>query len=174
MAHPEKIKAVEELTASFEGAGSVFVADYAGLKVSDMTDLRKQLRDAGVEFRVAKNTLLRRAATEAGMPDLVPHLNGPTAIAFGAEDPIPAAKILHDFATRLEIPKVRTFIMDNKSYDAGELKGLASLPSRDILLSQVIAAVESPITGFVCTLDAIIREFVSTVDAIAKQKGEAG
>jgi large subunit ribosomal protein L10 len=174
MARPEKVKAVEELTADLKGAGSVFIAEYTGLKVQDMTELRKQLREAGVRFRVAKNTLIRRAATEAGMPDLIPFLNGPTAIAFGEDDPIPAAKVLQDFATRLEIPKVRTFFVANKGYDAGDLKALASLPSRDVLLSQLIAAVEGPISGFVGTLDAIIREFVGTVDAIAEQKGKTG
>jgi large subunit ribosomal protein L10 len=173
MARPEKVKIVEDMTREFQDAGSVFVADYAGLKVSDITDLRKQLREAGVQFRVVKNTLLRRAAEEAGKKELIEFFKGPTAVALGTDDPIPAAKILHDFSTRLEMPKIRSFRVEDKTYEPADLKTLASLPSREILLAQVIAAIESPITGFVGTLNAIMRDLVGTIDAIANKKGTA-
>ena len=93
MPRPEKVKVVEGLADEFNSAGSVFVADYAGLSVIDITDLRAQLRQAGVSMRVAKNTLLRLAAQQAGMPELVGHFSGPTAVAFGQEDPVAGARI---------------------------------------------------------------------------------
>jgi large subunit ribosomal protein L10 len=173
MPRPEKMQLVVEVTEQFRAAGSVFVTDYAGLTVGDMTDLRKQLRAAGVKYRVVKNTLLRRAASEAGLDDLVDHFKGPTAVAFGPADPVAAAKVFSEFVTRLEKPKVRRFVVDKQPFTPAELRALASLPSRDVLLAQVVGAVQGPIAGFIGTLDAIMRELVGTVDAVAKQKGES-
>lgn len=170
MATAEKIKLVEEITGEFQRAGSVFIADYTGLRVSDMTQLRKQLRDAGVEFRVVKNSLLRRAASEAGLGEIDDSFKGQTAVAFGPADPVQTAKIFHEFYGRIEKPSVRKFVFEKRTYGPADLKEIASLPPREIILSQLVAAVEGPIAGFIGTLDAIIREFVGTVDAIAEKK----
>jgi large subunit ribosomal protein L10 len=170
MATAEKIQVVEDVTREFKNAGSVFVADYAGLRVGDMTELRKQLRGAGVSFRVVKNTLLRRAATESGYGDINTDFKGPTAVAFGPADPVATAKIFHEFYSRLEKPTVRRFVFEKRSYKNSDLKVIASMPPRKVLLSEVISAIEAPISGFVGTLDAIIRELVGTVEAIAEKK----
>lgn len=170
MATAEKIKQVEVVTEEFRKAGSVFVTDYAGLKVKDMTELRSQLRKAGVSFRVVKNTLLRRAASEAGIGDLGTDFKGPTAVAFGPADPVQTAKIFQEFYTRLEKPTVRRFLVEKRTYQPTDLKAIASLPPREIVLAQLVAAIEAPISGFIGTLDAIIRELVGTVDAIAEKK----
>ena len=172
MPRPEKVKIVEGLAGQFSSAGTVFVADYAGLSVTDITDLRAQLRKAGVSMRVAKNTLLRLAAQQAGLPELSDHFTGPTAVAFGQKDPVAGAKILHEFYTRLERPRVRAFVVEHKRYPGDSLKALAALPPREVILSQLLAAIESPIAGFVGTLNAVIRDFIGTVDALAKKKGE--
>jgi len=174
MPRPEKVKVVEGLASDFDAAGSVFVADYAGLSVTDITDLRSQLRAAGVSMKVAKNTLLRLAAKQAGVPELVDHFKGPTAIAFGEKDPVAGAKVLQEFFTRLERPKVRAFMVEGKAYSGENLKAIADLPPREVILSQLIAAIESPITEFVRTLDAVIRDFVGTIDALAKKREEEG
>jgi len=174
MPRPEKVKIVEGLASEFDAAGTVFVTDYAGLSVTDITDLRAQLREAGVSMKVAKNTLLRLAAKQAGVPELVDHFKGPTAIAFGEKDPVAGAKVLQDFLTRLERPKVRAFMVEGKAYPGEDLKAIAELPPREVILSQLIASIEGPITGFVRTLDAVIRDFIGTVDAIAKKKEEGG
>jgi large subunit ribosomal protein L10 len=166
----EKIKVVEDMTQEFRKAGSVFVADYAGLRVGDMTELRKQLRGAGVSFRVVKNTLLRRAAGDAGLGELSPEFKGPTAVAFGPADPVATAKIFHEFYSRLEKPTIRRFVFDKRTYANADLKAIASLPPREVILSQLLASIEGPIAGFVGTLDAMIRELVGTVDAIAEKK----
>lgn len=174
MPRPEKIRVVEDLTEQFRNAGSVFVTDYAGLTVANVTDLRAQLRRAGVTFKVAKNTLLRRAAEDAGLPELTAFFKGPTAVALGGRDPVGCAKVIQEFYTRLERPKVRTFIVEQHAYRPEDLKAMAILPPREIVLSQLVAAVESPISGFVGTLDAIIREFVGTLDALAEKNSAAG
>jgi len=171
MPRQEKVQVVDEVREHFRAAGSVFVTDYAGLTVADMTELRKQLRAAGVKYRVAKNTLLRRAANDAGLTELADAFVGPTAVAFGPEDPVAAAKIFQEFVGRLEKPKVRRFIVEKRAFGAAELRALASLPPRPVLLGQVVAAIEGPIAQFIGTLDGIVRELVGTVDAIANSKG---
>jgi large subunit ribosomal protein L10 len=174
MPRPEKVARVERIAEKFKESKNVFVADYTGLTVIDITDLRKQLREKGVTFRVEKNTLLRLAAKEAGWDKLLPELKGPTAIALSADDPAEPAKILHEFYDRLEKPVVRMFQVDDHPYGPDDLKALAKLPPREILLSQLVAAVESPITGLVGTLDAIIRDFVMTIEAIIEKKENEG
>lgn len=170
MATAEKIKVVEDITAEFKKAGSVFVADYAGLKVGDMTELRRQLRNAGVSMHVVKNTLLRRAANDVGLGEINPYFKGPTAVAFGPADPVQAAKIFHEFYSRLEKPTIRQFVVEKRTYRPSDLKTIASLPPREVILAQLLGAIQGPIAGFVGTLDAIIRELVGTVDAIAEKK----
>jgi large subunit ribosomal protein L10 len=174
MPRPEKVQRVAELTAEFKGAQNIFITDYSGLNVIDITELRKQLRESGVSFRVEKNTLLRRAAADLGYDDLIPLFKGPTAVAFSAQDPTVTAKIMYDFYSRLEKPQVRMFRIENRLYEPAKLEPLAKLPPKEIVLAQLVAAIESPISSLIGTLDAIIREFVATVDAIAKQKKETG
>jgi len=174
MPRPEKVQRVAELSEEFKGARNIFITDYSGLNVIDITELRKQLRESGISFRVEKNTLLRRAATESGFDSLIPQLKGPTAIAFSPEDPTVAAKIFYDFYDRLEKPRVRVFQIDDRLYEPEKLKPLAQLPPRDLLLAQLVATIESPITALVGTLDAIIREFIATVDALADKRKETG
>ncbi|GAB4320478.1 MAG: 50S ribosomal protein L10 [Candidatus Zixiibacteriota bacterium] len=174
MPRPEKVQAVDQLTEEISRAGSIFVTDYAGLTVADMTELRSQLRQAGIRYRVAKNTLLRLAARNADMPELVEYLQGPTAIAFAGDDPVIPAKVFHDFYSRLEKPRVRMFVTDRKVYTQDDLKAVASLPPREQMLAQVVASIEAPLTNFVGTLDAIIREFVGTIDALAKKRTDEG
>jgi large subunit ribosomal protein L10 len=174
MPRPEKVQRVEEITENFKSARNIFIADYSGLNVNDITDLRKQLRENGVAFRVEKNTLLRRAMSKLGWEELLPDLKGPTAVAVSAEDPNVPAKILYDFYDRLEKPKVRVFRVDERLYQGDDLKPLAKLPPRDVLLSELIAAVESPIATLIGTLDGVMRDFVGTLEALAKKKEEGG
>jgi len=170
MLRPEKVQRVAEITERFRAARSIFVADYTGLKVVDITELRRRLREQGVTFRVEKNTLLRRAAVEAGLEELIPQFEGPTAVAFALDDPTVPARILQEFYARLEKPKVRAFRVEGRMYGPGDVRPLAELPPREVLLSMVVAAVESPISALVGTLNAILRECVATVEAIAEKK----
>jgi large subunit ribosomal protein L10 len=170
MPKPEKISTVAELKEVFQNAGSFFVTDYQGLNVADISALRKNLRENGVKFVVAKNTLFRIAAREAGAPTMDEHLKGPTAIAFALKDPAVAAKILNDSFKDKQLPKIKIFVLDREVYGGSDIGRLADLPPREILLSMLVAAVESPLTGLVSAVEAVITELVRTVDALADQR----
>jgi large subunit ribosomal protein L10 len=170
MPKPEKISTVAELKEVFQNAGSFFVTDYQGLNVADISTLRKNLRDNGVKFVVAKNTLFRIAAREAGAPAMDEHLKGPTAIAFALKDPAVAARILSDSFKEKQLPKIKMFVLDREVYGGTDIGRLADLPPREILLSQLVSAVESPLTGLVAAVEAVITELVRTVDALAEQR----
>ena len=170
MPKPEKVQAVEEMTKLFQESGSFFVTDYQGLNVEAITDLRKNLRENNVRYLVAKNTLLRLAAKNAGKDGLEEYLNGPTAIAFAADDPSVAAKVLHESFKTRELPRIKVFVVEDEHHSADALKRLADLPSRDILLSQLVAAVESPLTALARSLNAVFQELIGTVDALAEKK----
>ncbi|MCK4632267.1 MAG: 50S ribosomal protein L10 [candidate division Zixibacteria bacterium] len=165
-----KIEAVAEIKKLFKGSSSLFVTDYQGLNVADMTVLRKDLRENNVKFFIGKNTLLKIAAKESGVEGLDEHLIGPTAIAFTADDPAVAARILHKSFKDRELPRMKVFLVDNKVFAGGEIKRLADLPTKEVLYSMVVAAVESPLTELVGTLDGVFRKLVGTVDALAEKR----
>ncbi|MEA2030779.1 MAG: 50S ribosomal protein L10 [candidate division Zixibacteria bacterium] len=170
MPNPTKVAAVTDYKKLFEESDSFFVTDYQGLNVADITILRKDLRENQVKYLVAKNTLLKRAASEAGVEGVHEFLNGPTAIAFCSEDPAVAAKILHKSFEKRNLPIMKAFWLDRKQFDASEIKRLADLPPRDILLSQVVAAVEAPFSELVGSIDGFFRKLVGTIDALAEKK----
>lgn len=169
----QKVDIVADLTQQFSQAQSIFVTDYAGLTVGQITKLRKSLRDSGITFVVAKNTLMRIAARNAGYDHLDKFFKGPTAVAFGAVEPNVPAKILFDAAKEYEAvskPEIKVFYFSRQEFAGADAARMAKLPPREILLSQLIAVIESPISSLVGTLDGIIRNLVGTVDAIARQK----
>ena len=174
MPKPEKIEAVAALKQLFEESDSVFVTDYQGLNVADMTVLRKELRTNNVKYLIAKNTLMKIAADQAGIKDIGHHFSGPTAVALTKDDPAVAARILHDSYKDRDLPRMKAFIVDNECYDGSEIKRLADLPPRDILLSQLVASVEAPFSELVGSLDGFFRGLVGVIDALGeKRKSEA-
>ncbi len=170
MIKQEKEKVVRELTEKMKEAKAIYLTDFTGLDVVRATELRKKLREASVEYQVVKNTLAQLAAKNAGMEMLLDYLTGPTGLAFGVKDPIVPAKILVDFAKNDDKPSVKVGVIDGKMIDIKQVKQLALLPSREVLLSQLLSVMQSPISGLVGALSGIIQKFVGTVDAIAKQK----
>jgi large subunit ribosomal protein L10 len=174
MPKPEKIEAVAALKKLFEESDSMFVTDYQGLNVADITVLRRQLSTKNVRYLIAKNTLMRIAAVQAGVKDLDRHFSGPTAVAFAQDDPAVAAKILYDSYKDHDLPRMKAFIVDNDYYDGSEIQRLAELPSRPVLLSHLVAAVEAPFSGLVGSLDGFFRGLVGVIDALGeKRKSEA-
>jgi large subunit ribosomal protein L10 len=171
MPKPEKIETVSEIKKYLQECKSVFVTDYSGLNVEDITSLRKNLRENSVKYLVAKNTLLKIAARGTGFEGIIDYLKGQTAIAFGFDDPSVPAKILYDSFKAKERPKIKAFIVDNKFYPGQEVVRLADLPPRDVLLSQIVAAVESPVSSIIGSIDAVFQDLIGTVDALAKSKG---
>lgn len=175
MPNPQKINTVAEIKKLFDDASSIFVTDYQGLSVAEITGLRKNLRENQVTYRVAKNTLLRLAANQAGVGDMIDeHLTGPTAVAFTSEDAAIAAKILHDSYKDKELPRMKVFVVDGQVFSGQEIKRLAGLPPREILLAQVIAAVEAPISKLVGALDGFFRELVGSIEVLTEKKKSEG
>lgn len=170
MPKPEKIETVAELTEVFTSAPSYFVTDYQGLNVADISTLRKNLRESNVRFVVAKNTLFKIAAREAGMPTLDQHFKGPTAVAFAMKDASSAAKILNDSFKEKQLPRIKAFVFDKEVHGPDRVQALAELPSREVLLSMVVSAIEAPLTNLVSSVEAVMTELVRTVDALADQK----
>lgn len=154
---------VQEIADKFKSAASVVVVDYRGLTVAQVTELRKQLREAGVELKVYKNTLVRRATTEVGHEELNEVLTGPNAIAFSAEDVVAPARIINKFAKENEQLEIKAGLIEGAYASVEEIKALAELPSREGLLSMLLSVLQTP-----------IRNLALVTKAVAEQKEEQG
>jgi ribosomal protein L10 len=170
-----KVAVVEEMTAVFKDAKAIYLADCTGLDVPRVTELRKKLYSQNVAFHVAKNRLARIAFRNAGLEGLDGALVGPTGFVVVRGDVVAPAKILADFARDAEgKPKVKLGFVDGHVYVAEQVAALAALPPRDVLLAQVVCAVQSPITGLVFTLQAVLRSLVGTLAALAQKRQAEG
>lgn len=169
----QKERVVEQLTARMREAPAMIVTDYRGLTVTQVADVRQSLRDAGATFHVAKNTLAKIAATQAERPDLIALLEGPTAIAFVADDPSAAAKKLSDLARQTRILQVRGAVMDGQTLTADEVRALGELPSKDVLQGQVVGAIAGPIQGAYNVFAAPLREFLVVLDQYIEKRQAA-
>ncbi|NLM37081.1 MAG: 50S ribosomal protein L10 [Firmicutes bacterium] len=172
MARPEKVAVVDEVYEKMAKAQSVVLVDFRGLTVQEATELRKKLRAAGVELRVAKNTLTRLAAEKANLKELHAYLEGPTALAFGYEDPVSPAKILSEFAKDHKKLELKGGVLEGKVIDQAMVKALAELPSREVLLGQLVGLLQAPIRNLAYVLSAPIRNMVYVLDAVRQKKGE--
>lgn len=170
----EKSQVVAEIRAKIEQSQSWILADYRGITVKEATQLRAKLRNAGVDFKVVKNTLTKRAADELGIVGLDPHLEGPTAIAFGLTDPAAPAKILNDFIKEAKKLTIKAGVVDGKVIDPEGVKALADLPPREVLLAQVLGALQGPLVGLANVLQGPIRKFGYALEDLRKQKEAAG
>ena len=170
MNREEKARVIEGLVERLR-SGSAVLVDYQGMNVARSTELRRRSRDAGVEFVVAKNTLARRAADEAGVEDLTEYLVGPTALAF-SEDPVASAKLMAEFAAQVESFTLKGGLLeDGRVLDGADVVALSRLPGREQLLAQVVGGISSPITGLVTVLNNTIQGLVVALGQIAEQKG---
>ncbi|RLL40765.1 50S ribosomal protein L10 [Oceanobacillus piezotolerans] len=159
----KKKQLVEEITDKFRNSKSSVVVDYRGLDVSEVTALRKELREAGVEFKVYKNTMTRRAAEAAELADLNDTLVGPTAIAFSAEDTVAPARILKNFAKDHEALELKGGVIEGKVATMEQIKELADLPNYEGMVSMLLSVLQAP-----------IRNFAYVTKAVAEQKEEQG
>ncbi|MGN7765552.1 50S ribosomal protein L10 [Paenibacillus sp. 22594] len=150
-----KQDAVDVVTGKLQNSVSTVVADYRGLNVAQVTELRKQLREAGVDFQVLKNTLVRRATAAAELTELDAVLTGPTAVAFSETDAVVAAKILNDFAKKNDALKLKGGVVEGRVIDADQLKALAELPSREGLLSMLLSVLQAPMRNFALAVKAV-------------------
>ena len=170
---PDKVAIVEEITAKLNESVAVFVSEYRGMKVSQMANLRAPLRAAGAEHKVYKNTLARLAATDAGYESLNEHLLGPTALTFVTGDSVAAAKALVDQSKANPLLVIKGGVLGDTPMTADDVKALASLPSREVLLAQLAGAFQAPLVKTAGLLQALPRNFAYGLSALIDQKAAA-
>lgn len=170
MARPEKEAAVQEVIEKLSKSKTVVLADYRGLNVQEVTELRKLMRDAGIDYKVFKNTLTSRAAKAANIEGLDEYLSGPTAMAFSYDDYAAPAKILFDFAKNHKKLELKAGILDGKVISLESVKSLSELPSREVLLGKLAGLFQAPMRGLVTVLSGPLRNFAYAVEAVRKQK----
>lgn len=167
----KKKQIVADLSTKLQNAVTGVVVDYKGISVADDTKLRKELREAGVDYAVVKNTLLRLATVQTGLEGLDPVLEGTTALAVSDSDYVAAARILCDYASKNENFKIKAGFVEGEVLDTKGIEALAKLPSREVLVAQTLGGLNAPITGFVGVLNANVRNLVYALNAIAQKQG---
>jgi large subunit ribosomal protein L10 len=169
----EKQKIAEDLRERFSKSVIMVLTDYKGLDVAAMNDLRRKLREEGVEFQVVKNTLLVRAAEDTDAAMMKDYFKGPSAVALSYDDPVAPAKVLTQFAKDNKKLEIRAGLLNGKVLDAGAIKALAGLPSREVLLGQMLSVLNGVPTSFVRILAEIPRSVLNVLTAIKDQKEAA-
>jgi large subunit ribosomal protein L10 len=172
MVQAAKTKKVDDLTVILKGARSIILSDFTGLNVKDISELRRLCRAQGIVFRVVKNTLAKRSFEELGVAGVAPLLDGPTAIAVGTEEALPA-RLLKKFADDYELPRFKGGYVLGRILTAQEVIRLAMLPGREILLAQVVGTTQAPLRGLLNCLGASLRDLVNVLKAVEDKKGAA-
>ena len=169
----EKIKKVEELNGVFLKAKAAVLADYQGIDAPELTQLRRHMRAQSVDFRVIKNTLARQAAKNTPFEMLDEEFKGPVSLVVSYEDPIAPAKALAEFAKSgaSKSPKVLCGVVEGKKVTPEQVKALAALPSKEVLIATMLAVFNGPTTNFAGVFNSLLRKLVGTLDAIREKKG---
>ena len=165
-----KEQLVAELAQKLASAKATFLADYRGLTVDQVNDLRGKLREAGVEYRVVKNTLLKLAIKDTDTSCIEPMLAGPTAIAIAGADPVAPAKVLSDYAKSNDKFELKGGSLEGTLLSLADIKALSDLPSREVLLAKMLGSINAPVSNFVGVLAAVPRSLVRVLAAIQDQK----
>lgn len=163
----EKQQAVAELAEKLKTAASGVLVNYAGITVEDDTKLRAALRNAGVEYKVMKNTLTGRACEMVGFGDMKQYLEGMTALAISADDPIAPAKILKEYAEKVESFEIKAGFIDGGVIDVNAVNELASIPAKEVLIAKMLGSLQSPISGLAIALQAVVDKSGEAVQADA-------
>lgn len=174
MARPEKVAVVEEIRGKLADADAAVLTEYRGLKVSELAALRGALRPAGTEFKIFKNTLARRAAEEAGLPELIPMLEGPTAIAFVKGDAVLAAKALRDFGKTNQALVVKGGLLGTKLLSTREVTALADVAPREVLLARLAGGFQAPLVKAAGLFQAFTRNMAYGIKALMDQRIDGG
>lgn len=170
MVRPEKETAVAYIAEKLSDSSGVYLADYKGLDVEQINDLRNQLREASVEFKVIKNTLARISVNKVGFEGLLKYLDGPTAMAFCLADPIIGAKILSEFQKENDKLNLKACIFDGQVYDQDRIKEIAKLPGKEQILAQTVGTIAGPLKNMLNVIHALLSATVNVLDQIRKQK----
>jgi large subunit ribosomal protein L10 len=172
MTKNKKTEVVAEVAELLDGASGVYSIDFTGLTVANAIRLRREFKKAGVTYKVAKNTLIKRALQEVGGYDhVLDKFVGQTGIAFGYDDPAAPARVLNDFIDpKLEIPKLNFALIEREIMDGSQLKAIAAMPSRKDLLGSIVGALNAPASGIVGAINAVMRDLASVIEEVAKKK----
>lgn len=174
MPTPQKEETVSEVAETLRNSQAAIFTDYRGLTVAQVSDLRKKLREKDTHFAIVKNTLFKRASEGVVSPDpqIDATLNGPTAVAFAMSDAVAAAKIISDYIrdNRGTPLTIKGAVVGGKFYSPDQVTALSRVPSREVLIAQMLGSFNAPITGLVGTLNGILSNFVFTLQAVANQK----
>lgn len=170
MLKKEKTALVEFLRERLTSAQSIFLTDFTGINVRDISELRRSFRESSVEYLVTKNTLIKRAVADTPLDQLEPYLVGPTALVLTDDDGVNAAKIITKFAQKHVTFSVKAGVMSEKFIDPGQVKSIASLPTREVMLSRLLGSLNSPITGLVYVLNDTIARAVGVLSRVAEAK----
>ena len=170
MNRTDKIDTVDRLSEQLSKSSTIYLTDFTGIAVKPMTELRRKMRVAGVQCTVVKNTLALRAMEAASVKGVEDVMSGPTAFVFAGEDPVTAAKILADFQKEHEQLQIKAGLVEGQPVTADEVKRLASLPSREQLLSQTLGLLQAPLQGFAGAIDGLLYQMVGAIDALRAQR----
>lgn len=175
LSRQQKIERTEALAERLRDIRALYFADFTGLNVQALTQLRRQLDAAGAELVVVKNTLARRAVQGLDFPEIAELLNGPTALVLGTQDPLAPARILREFAQENEKrPAVRAGVVDRQLLSGEQVETLASLPSRDVLLGSIAGALTGGVAGIAGVLEAVLRDVALLIEEVARRQGGSG
>jgi large subunit ribosomal protein L10 len=167
----EKTDVISEVKEMMENSSAIFLTDYSGINVEDISELRNQFRNEGVKYKVYKNTLFKKALAESNKYEkLVDHLVGMTGFAFADENPIAPAKIIKKYFDKHEKLSLKACYIEDEYFDGDRLAELASLPSKNDLIASIIGSINSPASGIVGAIAAVTRDLVSVIDEISKKK----
>jgi large subunit ribosomal protein L10 len=167
----EKEALVQEMAERLKGGKGMYLADFTGMTVEKVSALRAKCRASGVEYKVIKNTLLKRAIHVHGLKQLDEFLEGPTALAYSTESEVEPARVLIEFAKANEKPLVKAGLIGDRLYSADEVKQLALLPPRNVLLAQVLGTITAPLSGFMGAVNALLASPAQLAGALEEKKG---
>jgi large subunit ribosomal protein L10 len=166
----EKTEIISEVKEMIENSSAIYLTDYSGITVADISTIRNEFRKEGVRYKVIKNTLFKRALEEAGKYDkLADHLIGMTGYAFASDNPVAPAKIIKKYNDASQKLSLKACYIENQYYDGNKLNEIASLPSKNDLIAGILASINSPASGIVGTINAVFSNLVSVIDQISKK-----
>jgi large subunit ribosomal protein L10 len=167
----EKSEIISEIKELLESSSAVYLTDYHGINVEDISSLRTQFRNEGVRYRVFKNTLVKRALDESGKYDkIADHLTGMTGFAFATNNPLAPAKIINKYFGDKEKLSLKACYVEGEYFDGSQLKALATLPSKNELIAGIMGSLNSPVSGIVGAINAVMRDLVSVVEQISQKQ----
>lgn len=173
MSTPQKEAVLKDTETRIADVKGFYLADFTGMTVERLSLLRKRCREQGVQFRVIKNTLLKRAFNARGISALDDYLAGPTGLVFSTTSETAPAKILSDFAREFERPRIKAAVVDGRLFDEKQVATLAALPSREVLLGMVLGTLIAPMTSFLSAIDATLRLPAIMADVLERERSKA-